>query len=108
MIKMSKLDDILKNNNIDTTNFKLGSEINMTKDDLLILKDIIRTEFERLNKEKATSKLDEIEMEFIKGNENAPDCSWIGKEFLGRNMSTTKGKDIKVEFDGENFKKEIE
>ena len=96
---MSKLDDILKNNNIDTTNFKLGSEINMTKDDLLILKDIIRTEFERLNKEKANSKLDEIEMEFIKGNENAEDCSWLGKEFIGRNMSTTKGKDIKLEYD---------
>ena len=108
MIKMSKLDDVLKNNNIDTTNFKLGSEINMTKEDLLILKDIIRTEFERLNKEKATSKLDEIEMEFIKGNENAEDCSWVGKEFIGRDMTTDKGKDIKVEYDGENFKKEIE
>ena len=108
MIKMSKLDDVLKNNNIDTTNFKLGSEINMTKEDLLILKDIIRTEFERLNKEKATSKLDEIEMEFIKGNPNAEDCSWIGKEFLGRNMTTTKGKNVKVEYNGENFKKEIE
>ena len=108
MIKMSKLDDIFKNNNIDTTNFKLGSEMNMTKDDLLILKDIIRTEFERLNKEKANSKLDEIEMEFIKGNENAEDCSWVGKEFIGRDMTTDKGKDIKVEYDGENFKKEIE
>ena len=108
MIKMSKLDDILNNNNIDTTNYKLGSEINMTKDDLLILKDIIRTEFERLNKGKANSKLDEIEMEFIKGNENAPDCSWLGKEFIGRNMSTTKGKNIKVEYDGENFKREVE
>ena len=108
MIKMSKLDDILKNNNIDTTNNKLGSEINMTKDDLLILKDIVRTEFQRLTKEKANSKLDEIEMEFIKGNENAPDCSWLGKEFIGRNMSTTKGKNIKVEYDGENFKREVE
>ena len=108
MIKMSKLDDILKNNNIDTTNFKLGSEMNMSKDDLLILKDIIRTEYERLNKEKATSKLDEIEMEFIKGNKNAEDCSWVGKEFIGRNMTTDKGKDIKVEYDGENFKREVE
>lgn len=105
---MSKLDKLLENNNIDITNLKLGSEINMSKDDLLILKDIIRTEFERLNKEKATSKLDEIEMEFIKGNENAEDCSWIGREFLGRNMATTKGKNVRVEYDGENFKKEIE
>lgn len=108
MIKMAKLDDILKNNNIDITNFKLGSEINMTKDDLLILKDIIRTEYERLNKEKANSKLDEIEMEFIKGNENAEDCSWIRTEFIGRDMSKTKGKNIKVEYDGENFKREVE
>ena len=105
---MSKLDDILKNNNIDITNFKLGSEINMSKDDLLILKDIIRTEYERLNKEKANSKLDEIEMEFIKGNPNAEDCSWLGKEFIGRDMATTKGKDIKVEYDGENFNMEVE
>ena len=108
MIKMAKIDNILKNNNIDITNFKLGSGMNMSKDDLLILKDIIRTEYEWLNKEKANSKLDEIEMEFIKGNENAPDCSWVGKEFIGRNMSTTKGKNIKVEYDGEKFKKEIE